>query len=282
MSKKNTSWFEKIKRCLERVPKNQRELIDLLRSLQTDSILSSDALTMIEGVFQVSELTVTQIMIPRTQMVSVNSNQTPEDFIPRIWESGHSRFPVFDEKNEQVIGTLLAKDLLKLLIEPEAIGKFDFHEYLRTAIFVPESKRLDSLLQEFKRNHQHMAIVVDEYGSISGLVTIEDVLEQIVGSIDDEYDLDEDQNYLIEQANGTIVVKAIMPLEEFNHYFKVNYPITEASNTIGGYLLSIWHRVPRRNEQIQCDQLIFTVLHADYRRIHLLSVMPAPAENEEV
>jgi magnesium and cobalt transporter len=234
-------------------------------------VIHGEALAMIEGVFQVSELTVAEIMIPRTQMVSVDQSESPEQFIPKIYESGHSRFPVFDEEQEQVVGILLAKDLLKLLINNHLPQSFDFDEYLRPVMVVPESKRLDSLLQTFKADRQHMAIAVDEYGSVAGLVTIEDILEQIVGSIDDEYDMDEDEHYVIKQPNGSLIVKALMPLDEFNQEFDVQFETTDI-NTIGGYLLSCWHRMPKRNDSIQCGPLLFTVLHADYRRLHLLSV----------
>lgn len=268
---KSHNWLEKITHWLKQLPETQQELIDLLRVLREEGVLNGESLAMIEGVFQVSELTVAQIMIPRTQMVSVDQSELPELFIPKIYESGHSRFPVFDEDQEQVVGILLAKDLLKLLVNDHATQSFNFDDYLRPVMIVPETTRLDNLLQEFKRDRQHMAIAVDEYGSVAGLLTIEDVLEQIVGSIDDEYDMDEDEHYVIKQPNGSVIVKAIMPLDEFNQAFGVQY-VTTGANTIGGYLLSCWHRMPKRHDSIQCGPLTFTVVHADYRRLHLLSV----------
>ena len=268
---KSHPWFEKISHWLKHVPQTQHELIDLLRAMKQEGVIKGESLSMLEGVFQVSELTVAQIMVPRTQMVSVDQSESPEEFIPKIYESGHSRFPVFDENHEQVVGIILAKDLLKLLANHNVVEPFDFDEYLRPVMIVPESTRLDNLLQTFKCDKQHLAIAVDEYGSVGGLVTIEDVLEQIVGSIDDEYDMDEDEHYVTKQPNGSVIVKAIMPLDEFNEEFSVDYDTSEA-NTIGGYLLSRWHRMPRRNDSIQCGPLHFTVVHADYRRLYLLSV----------
>jgi magnesium and cobalt transporter len=271
MSEERT-WLEKISHWFSSTPETKTGLIDLLREIKTAGVIDAESLAMIEGVFQVSEIAVMQIMIPRMQMVSLNQSELPNEFIAKIAESGHSRFPVFDEKSEQVIGILLAKDLLKLLINNDVNQKFDLTEYIRPVMVVPEMKRLDSLLQEFKHSHQHMAIAVDEYGSVVGLVTIEDVLEQIVGSIDDEYDTDQEENYIIQQPNGTVMVKSIMPLEKFNQYFNVNYDNNNEASTIGGYLLSRWHRIPRRNESIQCDSLKFTIIHADHRRLHLISV----------
>lgn len=273
------NWLGKISHWFNRAPETKAELVDLLREIKVEGVLDAESLAMIEGVLQVSELTIGQIMIPRAQMISVCETEAPSEFIPKICESGHSRFPVFDAKHEQILGIMLAKDLLPLLTGKVSNEKFDFDDYLRPAMIVPETKRLDSLLQEFKRSHQHMAIAVDEYGSVGGLVTIEDVLEQIVGEIVDEYDMDENENYVIRQPNGSMVVKAAMPLEDFNCYFGADYDVAEAG-TIGGYLLSRWHHLPRRNESIQCGHFLFTVLHADHRRLHLVSVRQIETSHE--
>ncbi len=265
------NWLEKITHWFDRIPGNKGELIELLREIKITKIIDSESLAMIEGVLQVSQLTAAQIMVPRAQMVFVDESENPEAFLQRIKDSGHSRFPVFDAAHEQVRGCLLAKDLLQLLIDPSANKSFQFDEYIRPALVIPETKRLDSLLQEFKRSHQHLAIVVDEYGSIIGLVTIEDVLEQIVGEIDDEHDTDEGGNFVKTQADGSVVVKAIMPLKEFNEYFHTNFDLKKAE-TIGGLLLSHWHHLPRQQESLTLEGLTFTVIRADHRRIHLLAV----------
>lgn len=266
------SWIDKVTHWFDRIPENTRDLIELLHEIKKEGVLDAESLAMIEGVLQVSELTVAQIMIPRAQMVSVIEAEKPSVFIQRIYESGHSRFPVFDDRREQVKGIFLAKDLLQLILDKTESAHFDFIEYLRPAMIIPETKRLDSLLQEFRRGHQHMAIAVDEYGTVVGLVTIEDVLEQIVGEIDDEYDTDDDEeHHFKQQPNGTVVIKATLPLDAFNAHFGTDYRQGKAS-TIGGFLLNHWHHLPRRNESLRLNGLVFTVLKADHRRIHLLSV----------
>ncbi|MCD6048393.1 MAG: magnesium/cobalt efflux protein [Gammaproteobacteria bacterium] len=270
------TWFEKVQHWFNRVPESTAELIELLREVCKEGVVDANALMMLEGVLEVSELTVSQILVPRTQMTSLCVTEKPEDFIARVTESGHSRFPVFDAKYEHVIGVLLAKDLLPLLVDPSKMTNFDFEDYVRTVMVVPETKRLESLLQAFRQTSQHMAVAVDEYGSVVGLVTIEDILEQIVGDIADESDTEEDQGYTVKpQADGSFVVKAMMPLHEFNEYFATQYPEQSAANTIGGFLMAQAHRVPRKGEVFHLGDFTFTVLRADYRRLYLLSVKPS-------
>ena len=265
------NWLDKITHWFDRVPEDKMDLLELLKEIKEAHIIDAESLAMIEGVLQVSDLKTEQIMIPRTQIIAVTESESLAEFLPKIAESGHSRFPVFDDKLTEVKGILFAKDLLQLLLPTADKAKFNISEYIRPAMVVPETKRLDSLLQEFKYSHQHMAIAVDEYGGISGLVTIEDVLEQIVGEIDDEHDMNGDEVYVKSQPNGAVVVKTRMPLEEFNQYFGTRFDVHSAS-TIGGYLLNQWHRLPRRNEILRLDNLIFTVVRADHRRLHLVSV----------
>jgi magnesium and cobalt transporter len=270
------TWFEKVQHWFNRVPEDTVELIELLREVCKEGVIDANALMMLEGVLEVSELTVSQILVPRAQMTSLCVTEKPKDFIARVAESGHSRFPVFDAKYEHVVGILLAKDLLSLLVDSDKMTNFDFEEYVRTVMIVPETKRLESLLQEFRQASQHMAVAVDEYGSVVGLVTIEDILEQIVGDIADESDTEEDQGYIVKpQADGSFVVKAMMPLHEFNEYFATQYPEQSAANTIGGFLMAQAHRVPRKGEVFHLGDFTFTVLRADYRRLSLLSVKPS-------
>lgn len=265
------SWFEKLERFFQREPESREDLIDLLHGLTAKQILDAEALAMIEGVLQVADMKVVQIMVPRPKISAIQENETCQEVIQKVHETGHSRYPVFDKDREMVKGILFAKDLLQYAGQaiPEEI---DWDEFLRPALVVPETKRLDSLLQEFRRTHQHMAIAVDEYGMMTGLVTIEDILEQIVGEIDDEFDVDEEHHYVKIQPDGTAVVKAVMPLELFNEQFHTHY-LTDQASTIGGYLLNQWHRIPRKGEVLKAGDLVFTVLRADHRRLHLISVI---------
>ena len=267
--------LERLSAMLLREPEDREQLIGLLHSAYEHNLLDSDALSMIEGVLQVSEMQVRDVMIPRSQMDVIDIAQTPEDFIPFVIETAHSRFPVVDESKDNVIGILLAKDLLRFYAGHE----FNVRDMLRPAVFVPESKRLNVLLREFRNNRNHIAIVVDEYGGVAGLVTIEDVLEQIVGDIDDEYDFDEQDENIIAEADGTFRVKALTEIEQFNANFGTRFP-EEDFNTIGGLVTDSFGRVPRRGDAIDIDNYHFEVLRADARQaqlFHISRVAPAAA-----
>jgi len=269
------SLLERIGAILMREPEDREQLLELLQSSYERNLMDADALAMIEGVLQVSELHARDIMVPRSQMYVVDIHDTPEKFLPQVIESGHSRFPVIGESRDDVIGILLAKDLLRYFAGQE----YNVLEMLLPAVFIPESKRLNVLLKDFRRNRNHMAIVVDEYGGVAGLVTIEDVLEQIVGDIEDEYDFDETEANILLDRNGLYRVKAQTPIEDFNATFGTSFS-DEEYDTIGGLLLSRFGRLPKRGEEIVLDRLRFRVLRADSRRLHSLLVekLPAPAE----
>ncbi|HEY5604525.1 MAG TPA: transporter associated domain-containing protein [Gammaproteobacteria bacterium] len=263
------NWFDILSQALLREPKDRTELTRLLRDAQQRNLLDLDALTMIEGVLEVSEMQVRDVMIPRTQMAVININDTPEQFLPVIIESAHSRFPVIGDNRDEVLGILLAKDLLPYFAQKDQ-QEFTIRDQLRPAVFIPESKRLNVLLRDFRANRNHMAIVVDEYGGIAGLVTIEDVLEQIVGDIEDEHDFDED-TFIIKHSDKRYTVKALTPIEEFNEQFSVNFPEDEF-NTVGGLLIQKFGRMPKRGEATTIEGFRFKVLRADSRRIYLLQV----------
>jgi len=267
------SWLERLSQALLREPQDREQLVDLLRDAEHRNLLDAQALAMIEGVLQISDMQVRDIMVPRGQMVIVEEKADLKDFLPTVIESGHSRFPVIGENKDEVIGILLAKDLLAYSTT-EIQETFNMREILRPAVFVPESKRLDKLLQEFRRNRNHMAMVVDEYGGVAGLVTIEDVLEQIVGEIEDEYDIDE-EGFIKQHSRTQFIVKALTPIEEFNQHFNVKLT-TDNIDTIGGLVIQAFGHLPKRGEIIQIDQFRFKVLHADNRRIRLLRVTVRP------
>jgi hemolysin (HlyC) family protein len=269
------SLLERIGAILMREPEDREQLLELLQSSYERNLMDADALAMIEGVLQVSELHARDIMVPRSQMYVVDIHDEPEKFLPQVIESGHSRFPVIGESRDDVIGILLAKDLLRYFAGQE----YNVREMLRPAVFIPESKRLNVLLKDFRRNRNHMAIVVDEYGGVAGLVTIEDVLEQIVGDIEDEYDFDETEANILLDRNGLYRVKAQTSIEDFNTTFGTSFS-DEEYDTIGGLLLSRFGRLPKRGEEMVLDRLRFRVLRADSRRLHSLLVekLPAPAE----
>ncbi len=260
--------MERLTAMLLREPEDREELLDILRGAFERHLLDADALSMIEGVLSVSEATVRDIMIPRSQMDCVSVDDEVPDFIPLVVETRHSRFPVIGESKDDVIGILLAKELLNYYANPEA---FNLRDTLRPAVFVPESKRLNVLLREFRANRNHIAIVVDEYGGVSGLVTIEDVLEQIVGDIEDEYDFDESHDNIIPEANGTFRVKAQTEIADFNEHFGTAFPDDEF-DTVGGLVLRAFGRLPKRGETTTMEGLRFRVLRADSRRLHTLQV----------
>jgi magnesium and cobalt transporter len=260
--------FERIGAWLAREPEDREELIELLRTSYERNLLDADALAMIEGVLQVSEMQARDIMVPRAQMDAIDIRESPDQFIPTVIQTGHSRFPVFGENKDDVIGILLAKDLLRHFAGEE---EFNVRDMLRPAVFIPGSKPLNVLLKEFRKNRNHMAIVVDEYGGVAGLVTIEDVIEQIVGDIEDEYDFDDVEDNIVPEKGGQYRVKALTEIADFNAAFGTTYDVEEF-DTIGGLVLSRFGRVPKRGEQISFDNLNLRVLRSDSRRLHLLQV----------
>jgi magnesium and cobalt transporter len=260
--------LERIGAWLAREPEDREELIELLRTSYERNLLDADALAMIEGVLQVSEMQARDIMVPRAQMDAIDIRESPDQFIPTVIQTGHSRFPVFGENKDDVIGILLAKDLLRHFAGEE---EFNVRDMLRPAVFIPGSKPLNVLLKEFRKNRNHMAIVVDEYGGVAGLVTIEDVIEQIVGDIEDEYDFDDVEDNIVPEKGGQYRVKALTEIADFNAAFGTAYDVEEF-DTIGGLVLSRFGRVPKRGEQISFDNLNLRVLRSDSRRLHLLQV----------
>ena len=270
------SLLERLGAWLARGPEDRDELVTVLRSCYERNLLDADALSMIEGVLQVSEMQARDIMIPRSQMDVIDIKESPDQFIPTVIQTGHSRFPVIGENKDNVIGILLAKDLLRHYAGEE---EFDVREMLRPAVFIPEAKPLNVLLKDFRRNRNHMAVVVDEYGGVAGLITIEDVIEQIVGDIEDEYDFDDVEDNIVQDKGGQYRVKALTEIADFNAAFGTSYS-DEDFDTIGGLVLSHFGRVPKRGEQASFDNLVFKVLRADSRRIHLLQV--SRAENSEL
>lgn len=267
------SLLDRLSHALLGEPATRDDLIDVLRDSAKRDLLDRDSLDMIEGVLQVSEMKVRDIMVPRSQMDVVDKNSPPEGYLPMLIESGHSRFPMVDGDKDKVIGILLAKDLLRyLFLDKKKRAQFNVHDMLRPAVFVPESKRLNVLLREFRTSRNHMAIVVDEYGGVAGLVTIEDVLEQIVGEIADEYDI-EDDVMIMPRDGGEYVVKALVTLADFNT--RLNSQLAhEEIDTLGGLVMSRLGHVPRRGEKIDIDNWRFEVLRADSRRVYLLKVTP--------
>ncbi|MBV8307620.1 MAG: CBS domain-containing protein [Gammaproteobacteria bacterium] len=262
-------WLRRLTHGLE--PQDRQALGSVLREAAERGVIDSDVLTMLEGVLEVSDLQVRDIMVPRAQMVFVRRDQPAARILPVVVESGHSRFPVMDEDRDNIVGILLAKDLLRLTTA-QARERFDIREYMRPAVFVPESKRLNVLLKEFRRNRNHMAIVVDEYGGVSGLCTIEDVIEQIVGEIDDEFDVEDDQN-IRRDAEAQFTVRGVTRIEEFNQFFGAHLPEGQGVDTIAGLLLKQLGRLPRRGESASFDGFEFRVARADRRRIDALRVV---------
>ena len=263
--------LERLSAFLTREPEDREELLELLHGAFERRLLDADALSMIEGVLQVSEMTVRDIMIPRAQMDVVSVEDDPAEFIPLVLETRHSRFPVIGENKDDVVGILLAKELLNWYRSPET---FNLHDTLRPAVFVPESKRLNVLLRDFRANRNHIAIVVDEYGGVSGLVTIEDVLEQIVGDIEDEYDFDESEDNIIAEAHGRHRVKAQTEIGDFNAHFGSDFADDEF-DTVGGLVLQAFGRLPKRGEVATVGDFRFSVVRADSRRLYTLQVEPA-------
>ena len=267
------SLLERLSNFLLREPEDREQLVELLHGAYENHLMDSDSLAMIEGVLQVSEMQVRDIMIPRSQMDVIDITDSPETFIPHVIETAHSRFPVIEDNKNDVIGILLAKDLLRYYAGEE----FEVRDMLRPAVFIPESKRLNVLLKEFRSNRNHIAIVVDEYGGVAGMVTIEDVLEQIVGDIEDEYDYDEDEDNIIQQAEGHYRVKALTEIADFNEAVGTNFS-DEDYATIGGLVVNKFGHLPKRDDHIRIDNLSITVVRADSRRLHSILVEVLPDE----
>ena len=249
----------------------RQELIDTLREAQTEGLIDADALSMIEGVFQVGQLCARNILVPRAQIDWIDINLPLADLMKNAIEAAHSRFPVFEGTRDNVIGILLAKDLLRHATEKD----FQIRDWLRPAVFIPESKRLSVLLRDFKDNRNHLAIVVDEYGGVAGIITIEDVLEQIVGNIEDEHDIDEEADNIIALDNGDIRVKGITELEQFNQTIGTQFAI-EDIDTVAGLVIQHLGRVPKIGERITIDDIEFEVQRADPRQIHVLLARQLP------
>lgn len=261
------SLLERLSTLLLREPEDREQLVTLLHSAFERNLLDADALSMMEGVMQVSERQVREIMIPRAQMDVIDISEPPEKFIPFVIETAHSRFPVIDGDKDNIIGVLLAKDLLRYYAGEE----FNVRDMLRPAVFVPEAKRLNVLLRDFRSNRNHIAMVADEYGGISGMVTIEDVLEQIVGDIEDEYDFDDDEDNIIADSSGQYRVKADTEIADFNAVLGTEFS-DEEYDTVGGLVLKVAGQLPKRGDRIQLGELMFTVLRADSRRLYSLLV----------
>ena len=268
--------LERLSTLLLREPEDREQLIGILHSAYEHKLLDAEALSMIEGVLQVSETQVRDVMIPRSQMDVIDVAESPAKFIPFVIETAHSRFPVFEDNRDNVIGILLAKDLLRFYAEEE----FNVRDMLRPAVFVPESKRLNVLLKEFRANRNHIAIVVDEYGGVAGLVTIEDVIEQIVGDIEDEYDFDETEANIPVDRSGRFRVKAITEIGDFNTRFGTAFS-DEDHDTVGGLVVSRFGRLPKRGETIVIDGYSFHVLRADSRKVHSLLVEKPKAKEPQ-
>ncbi len=265
------SLLDRLTAFIFREPENREELLQALHDAHERDLLDADAMSMIEGVLQVSELQARDLMIPRGQMDVVDISEPADSWIPFVIETAHSRFPVIDGNRDHVIGILLAKDLLRYYTEKD----FDVRASLRPAVFIPESKALNVLLRDFRSNRNHIAIVVDEYGGVAGLITIEDVLEQIVGDIEDEYDFDESEDAIIAEDDGKYRVKALTEIGQFNETFGTRYPDDEF-DTVGGLVTHHFGRVPRRGESVEVGDMQFEVLRADARQAHLFHVQRMP------
>ncbi len=262
------SWVDKISQLLTGEPQDLDDLLEILREAREKRLLDTDALSMIEGVLQVSQMRVRDIMIPRIQMVVVPKDAELETILPLVTEFGHSRYPVVDGDRCKVVGVLLAKDLLARVIKNKNLKVY---EIMRPSCVVPESKRLNVLLKELRTNGNHMAIVVDEYGQSAGLVTIEDVLEQIVGEIEDEHDDHEDEGYIFQRSPNEFMIKALTPMDEFDDYFSTQLA-TDEYDTIGGFIVSQLEHMPKKGESLVVDNMKFEVIRVDSRRVHLLKL----------
>ncbi len=263
------SFIERLTSLLLREPEDREQLLQILHSAYERNLMDADALTIIEGALAAADTRVTDVMVPRAQMDAIDVDDPLDEIVKTVIEAAHSRFPVVDGDRDNVLGILLAKDLLRIQTEEH----FDLRDWLRPAVFIPESKRLNVLLREFRVSRNHMAIVVNEYGGVAGLVTIEDVLEQIVGDIEDEYDFDEAHDNIRQDSTGRYRVKARTEIEDFNAAFATDFS-DEEFDTVGGLILRQLGRVPKRNEVVEIDGTRFQVLRADSRRLYTLLVDP--------
>jgi magnesium and cobalt transporter len=277
-NKPQRSWIERLGQVLQGELKDREQLTIVLNEAQKNNVIDHEAFSMIDGVLQVAEMQVRDIMLPRSQMIVLEMDLSEEELLDTVVVSAHSRFPVIGESKDEVVGILLAKDLLPHLIN-NGDKKLNVREILRPAVFIPESKRLNVLLNEFRSTRNHIAIVVDEYGGVAGMVTIEDVLEQIVGEIEDEHDFDED-TYIFEHNKDHATVKAITPLDDFNEHFKTKFKDDEF-DTIGGIVMQALGHVPKRGESVVINDLEFKILRSSNRRINLLEVSPKVVQAEK-
>ncbi len=274
-SPRGKSWLDKLTQAFAGEPRDREALMRIMRDAQRRGLLDAEMQTMMEGMLQIAEMQVRDIMIPRAQMVMVSRDASIEQILPVVLESGFSRFPVMGESRDEIVGILLAKDLLRF--HKSVRSYFNLQEVLRHPVFVPESKRLNILLKEFRTNRNHMAIVVDEYGGVGGLVTIEDVLEQIVGEIDDEHDIEDDEYNILKYSDTRFLVKALTDIEDFNEYFQADFS-DEEFDTVGGLLMHTFGHLPRRGEVVRLGRFEFRILRADSRRLHLVQVNLLPEE----
>jgi len=260
-------WLKHFSNLFSREPTDRDALIEMLRNSEHRNLLDPDALLMIEGAIHVSELQVRDIMVPRVQMITIENDAEPEDILSVVVESGHSRFPVVGDTNDEIVGILLAKDLLSFYANPDA--DFDIKDMMRSTVFIPESKRLNVLLREFRTSRNHMAIVIDEYTGVAGLVTIEDVIEEIIGEIEDEHDPEDEEVNINTHDNDRYTIKALTQIDEFNDYFDTDISNDEY-DTIGGLVINTFGHLPKRGETIDFKEFNIKVLRADKRRVHLL------------
>ncbi|MCR8921180.1 CBS domain-containing protein [Dasania sp. GY-MA-18] len=272
------SWLEKIANAFSSEPNSREELNEILKVAEQNKVIDSDVVSIIDGALKVADQQVREIMVPRSQMVVIKAEQSLKEILPKMIKSSHSRFPVIGENVDEVLGILLAKDLLPQVIENDN-DNFDITSLLRAATVVPESKRLNVLLREFRENRNHMAIVIDEYGGVAGLVTIEDVLEEIVGEIEDETDVEADE-YIKKLGANDFIVKALTPIEDFNEHFNSDFS-DEEFDTIGGIILREFGHLPRRNETTQLNGFEFKILSADSRQVHLLRMAIIGQDEED-
>ena len=270
-TKTQRSWIERLGQALQGELKDREQLMAVLNEAHKNNIIDHEAFSMIDGAMQVAEMQVRDIMLPRSQMIVLEMDSTEEELMDTVIVSAHSRFPVVGDSKDEIVGILLAKDLLPHLNNDNS-NKLKIRDVLRPAVFIPESKRLNVLLKEFRSTRNHIAIVVDEYGGVAGMVTIEDVLEQIVGEIEDEHDFDED-TFIFEHAKDRATVKAITPIEDFNEHFKTTFNDNEF-DTIGGIVMQALGHVPKRGETVAIENFEFKVLRSTNRRINLLEVYP--------
>ncbi len=271
MQNKKQYIYQKIFRfflnLLTQEPSNREGLIEILRNAENRNLLDADALLMIEGALHVSETHVRDIMVPRVQMIIIDNNAKPEEILKSVVESGHSRFPVIGDSSDEIEGILLAKDLLNYYADPDK--NFDIKDVMRPTVFIPESKRLNVLLREFRMSRNHMAIVVDEYNGVAGLVTIEDVIEEIIGEIEDEHDHEDNEININTHDNNRYTVKALTPISEFNEFFNTEIPDNEY-DTVGGFVINTFGYLPKRGEIINFERFNIKILRADKRRVHLI------------